>query len=84
MGNGEIRKIASGLQGFVSEERLNGAMVCVLANLKEKKLGGFPSHGMVMCGETPNKSAVELIDPPKGAKVGDLIHIEGEDRTPPE
>jgi len=52
-------------------------MVVVLCNLKEKKLAGFPSHGMVLCGETPDKSAVELLTPPAGCVPGDLITIDG-------
>ena len=59
-------------------------MVVVLCNLKEKKLAGFPSHGMVLCGETPDKSAVELLTPPAGCVPGDLITIDGQGRSPPE
>jgi len=33
---------------------MNGAMVVVLCNLKEKKLADYMSHGMVMCAETPD------------------------------
>ena len=77
IGNGEIRQIASGLQQFVPLETMEGAMVVVLVNLKEKKLAGFPSHGMVLCGETPDKSAVEMLSAPEGSVPGDVITIEG-------
>ena len=78
LGNGEIRKIASGLQQFVTLERLTDAMCIVLCNLKAKKLAGYESHGMVLCAETPDRSAVELIVPPEGSQPGDLISFEGE------
>ena len=63
-------------------ETMQNAMCIVLTNLKAKKLGGFPSHGMVLCGETPDKSAVELITPPAGSQPGDVITIEGQPRSP--
>merc|ERR1712166_53003 len=67
IGGGEIRKIASGLQDFVPLEVITDALVVVLCNLKAKKLAGYESHGMVLCGETEDKSVVELITPPAGS-----------------
>jgi methionine--tRNA ligase beta chain len=83
IGNGEIRKIASGLQAYVTLERMTDSLVVVLCNLKPKKLAGYESHGMVLCGETADKSVVELIEPPIGSQPGDLISFEGQDRNPP-
>lgn len=83
IGNGEIREIASGVQTFIPLETMNQAMCVVLCNLKAKKLGGFPSHGMVLMGETPDKSAVELIVPPADSVPGDLITFAGQGRDPP-
>ncbi len=56
---------------------MENAMVVVLCNLKAKKLAGYESHGMVLCGETEDKSIVELINPPAGSVPGDLISFEG-------
>lgn len=84
IGEGKLRQIASGLQQYVPIETMENAMVVVLANLKAKKLAGFESHGMVMCAETPDKSAVELLVPPEGSKIGDLISVKGFERVPPE
>lgn len=84
IGNGEIRKIASGLQKFIPIEGMENQLVIVLTNLKAKPLAGFPSHGMVLCAETPDKSAVELITPPEGSQPGDLVFFEGQGREPPE
>lgn len=83
IGNGEIREIASGLQEFVPIEVMQGAMVVVICNLRARKLAGFSSHGMVLCGETPDKSAVELLTPPEGCVAGDLITFGDEGRDPP-
>lgn len=82
IGEEQPREIASGLQKFVPIERMENAHVIVLCNLKSKKLAGFPSHGMVMCAETPDKSAVELLVPPEGSKPGDLVTIKGFERKP--
>jgi len=48
----------------VTLERMTDSLVVVLCNLKAKKLAGYESHGMVLCGETVDKSVVELIEPP--------------------
>jgi len=63
---------------------MTGATVVVLCNLKEKKLAGYPSHGMVMCAETPDGASVEFLNPPEGSVPGDLIEFEGYPRNPPE
>lgn len=82
IGNGEVRSIASGLQKFVPIEKMQDAMVLVLCNLKEKTMADWPSHGMVLCAETPDRNNVELIHPPEGAKPGDLITIGDLGRQP--
>jgi len=52
IGNGVIRDIGSGLVKFVPEDKMKGAMVVVLANLKARNMGtNFASHGMVLCGQ---------------------------------
>lgn len=82
IGEEKPRCIASGLQEFVKIEDMQDALVVVCANLKAKKLAGYESHGMVMCAETPDKSAVELLVPPAGSVVGDKISIKGFERNP--
>ena len=57
-------------------------MVCVICNLKALTLANWPSHGMILCAETEDKSVVELLIPPKGSKVGDQISFEGYPREP--
>lgn len=48
-GEGELRDIASGLQGKISAEELKSGLVIVFANLKPKKMADFMSNGMLMC-----------------------------------
>lgn len=82
IGGGEIRDIGSGLQKSVPIEGMQDAMCIVIANLRPKKLAGWNSHGMVLCGETEDGSIVELLKPPPGAQPGDPISFEGYPREP--
>ena len=65
-----------------------GKKVLVLANLKSRKLVGFPSHGMVLCaskyGEAEDGSddSVEFVCPPKDAAIGERIVCAGFEGEP--
>jgi len=74
------RQIASGLRAYYKLEDLEGQRVLVLANLKSRKLMGFPSHGMVMCAA--NDDAVEFVEPPADAAIGERVMFEGYDGEP--
>lgn len=74
------RKIASGLRAHYSVDDLVGQRVLVLSNLKERKLVGFPSHGMVLCASTGDQ--VKFVEPPEGAKIGERVMVEGFDGEP--
>ena len=58
---GGERKIASGLYQFYRPEEIEGRLVVVVANLKEKPLVGYPSHGMVLCACKEDHTAVEVV-----------------------
>lgn len=74
----EVRKIASGLVPFYPDPNvLLNKRVLVVANLKEKKLVGFPSHGMVLCTSNSDKSSVKILDPPTDANLGDVVTVDG-------
>jgi aminoacyl tRNA synthase complex-interacting multifunctional protein 1 len=75
------RQIASGLRAHYGLEDLQGRKVLVLANLKERKLVGLPSHGMVLCA-TNDDGKVVFVNPPEGAKVGERVMVEGFDGEP--
>ena len=49
VGEGSTRKILSGLKMFLSKEQMLDGLCVVFANLKERKIGGIPSNGMVLC-----------------------------------
>jgi len=87
VGEDEPRKIASGLRPYLKPEDLEGRKVLVLCNLKERKLVGFPSHGMVLCASNADHTDVRLVNPPIDAKIGERITVpdfnfEGEDGEP--
>eukprot|EP01022_Parablepharisma_sp_SALTPOND_P007431 TRINITY_DN1304_c0_g1_i1.p9 TRINITY_DN1304_c0_g1~~TRINITY_DN1304_c0_g1_i1.p9 ORF type:complete len:233 (-),score=41.65 TRINITY_DN1304_c0_g1_i1:6526-7224(-) len=82
VGNGEIRKVASGLQEFVPIEQLENCFVVMLCNLKEKKLAGYPSHGMVLCASSADGKVIEPLVPPEGSAIGDPVIAEGFERKP--
>uniref|UniRef100_A0A0G4G7H8 tRNA-binding domain-containing protein n=1 Tax=Chromera velia CCMP2878 TaxID=1169474 RepID=A0A0G4G7H8_9ALVE len=79
---GGPRQIASGLVGFVPEEGMMNARVLVLANLKARALVGFQSHGMVLCAKSQDGTKVELVRPPEGAKIGELVKWPGHEGEP--
>jgi len=75
------RQIASGLRAHYNVEDLEGQRVLVLANLKTRKLVGFPSHGMVLCASSA-EDVVKFVEPPADAAIGDRIVVEGYDGEP--
>jgi glutamyl-tRNA synthetase len=87
VGEDEPRLIASGLRPYLKPEDMEGRMVLVLCNLKERKLVGFSSHGMVLCASNLDHTDVRLVSPPIDAKIGERVTIpdfdfEGEDAEP--
>jgi len=83
LGEAAPRQIASGLRAHVKPEDMEGKLVCVIANMKTRKLAGFESQGMVLCG-TSAAGKVELLHPPEGAKVGERITWEGIEMAEPD
>jgi len=74
VGEDEPRTIASGLVDYYPEaSALLNRKVLVVCNLKPRKMGGFVSKGMLLCASTDDKSAVEVVDPPEAAQVGDRV-----------
>ena len=68
------RQIASGLRPFyATPDLLEGKLVIVLCNLKKRNLVGFPSHGMVLCASNADHTAVEIMEPPATAQIGERV-----------
>jgi len=82
IGEDEPRTIASGLKAHYKAEDLEGQRVLVLANLKTRKMVGFPSHGMVLCAVNEDASTVEFVEPPTDAQIGERVMVEGFDGEP--
>jgi len=76
IGEDEPRQISSGLRAHYDLGELEGKRVLVLANLKSRKLVGFPSHGMVMCAASED-GKVQFVEPPADAAIGERITVEG-------
>jgi len=83
IGEDQPRMVASGLRPFFQKEDLEGRKVLVLCNLKERKLVGFPSHGMVLCASNSDHTDVRFISPPVDAKVGERVTVPGWDVEEP-
>jgi glutamyl-tRNA synthetase len=79
VGEEQPRQIASGLRPYMKAEDMEGRKVLVLCNLKERKMVGFPSHGMVLCASNNDHSEVKFVNPPIDAKVGERVMIPGFD-----
>ncbi|KAH7464882.1 hypothetical protein KRP22_012701 [Phytophthora ramorum] len=78
IGEEEPKQVASGLQAFYSLEEMEKRKVLVLLNLKPAKLGGFKSHGMVLCACDEAHENVQFVEPPADAVVGERVTIASE------
>jgi lysyl-tRNA synthetase class 2 len=82
VGEAEPRQIISGLVKFVPIEQMQDALVLVMCNLKPAPLRQVMSYGMVMCASDADKTTVQLLQIPEGAKVGDKITFPGLNGSP--
>ncbi|RLN80270.1 hypothetical protein BBJ28_00022174, partial [Nothophytophthora sp. Chile5] len=82
VGEEEPKQIASGLQAFYSLEEMQNRKVLVLLNLKPAKLGGFKSHGMVLCASDDTHEHVQFIEPPADAVAGERVSVASESGEP--
>ncbi|EFA78249.1 endothelial monocyte-activating polypeptide II precursor pro-EMAP II family protein [Heterostelium album PN500] len=67
------RTIASGLVKFVPIEEMRDRLVLVLCNLKPRNLKGVKSEGMVLCASNADHTAVEFVDVPATAQIGERV-----------
>ncbi|KAL6073758.1 G4 quadruplex nucleic acid binding protein [Balamuthia mandrillaris] len=77
VGEEKPRTVVSGLVRFVPLEKMIGARVLCLCNLKPAKMRGVLSEAMVLCASNEDHSQVELIHPPEGVPNGERITFEG-------
>ncbi|KAK2195342.1 bifunctional Nucleic acid-binding [Babesia duncani] len=82
LGEAAHRDICSGLVQFLKSDEILEKKVCVIANMKPKSLRGKPSNGMVLCVSNDDHSAVELLEPPADAEIGERVMWEGYNGEP--
>lgn len=70
-----LLQVCSGLVPFVPLEKMQGARVVVVENLKASKMRGIRSEAMVLAAE--KDGSVALVEPPMLAAVGEVLHFEG-------
>ena len=68
----EIRTIVSGIAEHYAPEDLVGKQVCIVANLKPSKLGGYESQGMILTAETP-EGKLFLVQPEEKVENGSIV-----------
>jgi tRNA-binding EMAP/Myf-like protein len=88
-GEAAPRQVITGLRKFVAQDKLAGALVVVILNLKPAKLAGHASQAMILAAEvlapeTPEGRRVVLLQAPAGAQPGDAVLTPaGPAATPP-
>lgn len=71
---GGVREIGSGLRKHYTVADLRDRKVLIAANLKTKKLAGFPSQGMVLCA-TDSDGKTVCVEPPTDSELGDRVDL---------
>lgn len=59
---------------------LDNRMVVLLCNVEMSWSKGIECSGVLINAENKDSGEIELLDPPQGAKIGDLIYVTGYDR----
>ena len=75
---GEKRQIVAGLRAHYAAEELEGRRIAILCNLKEAKLRGERSQGMLLAADDGERVGV-LVSPDEP---GNPVTFEGVDRSP--
>lgn len=83
-GEPEPRTVVSGLVKYVPIEKMQGARVVIVANLKPSAMRGIKSFAMVLAASTADGATKELVTPPEGAAPGDRVTCAGFDGEPDE
>ena len=77
VGEENVRSVASGLRAHYKAEEMEGRKVVVVCNLKDAKMGGFKSQGMVLCACNSDHSVIKLLEAGEEAVVGERIVFKG-------
>ena len=82
LGEAAPRSVVSGLVKFMAPEALLGARVVCVCNLKPATMRGVLSQAMVLCASDVERT--ELVVPPDGAAIGELVSFPGYPGVPDE
>ena len=77
VGEENVRSVASGLRAHYKAEEMEGRKVIVVCNLKDAKMGGFKSQGMVLCACNGDHSVIKLLEAGESAVVGERVVFKG-------
>jgi methionyl-tRNA synthetase len=72
------RQVCSGLRQHYALEQMQDRLVIVVCNLKEAKMQGFVSAGMVLAAkscDSAGNAVVQLVSPPSDAVIGDRVCV---------
>lgn len=67
------RVICAGIKQHYSKDELKNKKIIYFSNLKPREMKGVMSCGMLLAGETDDKSKIVLICPEKDIKVGSRV-----------
>jgi len=82
LGEEKPRQIVSGLVKFIPLERMQGARVLVLCNVKPGNMRDVMSCGMVLCASNEEHTQVDFVVPPEGVPNGEKVQFEGVEGEP--
>jgi len=78
VGEEKPRTVVSGLVKYIPIEKMQNRMLLVCTNLQPAELRGVSSEGMVLAAANKDRSVIDLVNVPEGAKIGEQIKFEGE------
>ena len=73
VGQGDALQVVSGVAAVYTVEELQGRLVVLLCNTKPRNVGGARSFALMLAASSSDASAVELLDPPASAVVGERV-----------
>ena len=70
LGEETHRDCTSNCRKFITEDEMKSGRVMVFTNIKERKVRGYPSKGIVFSAKNNEGTKIELLRPPKDTPVG--------------
>jgi len=77
LGEATPRTVLSGLAAHMPLDKVNGALVVCICNLKPRKMAGIESQAMVLCASGKGKATLDFVLPPASSQPGERVTWEG-------